>query len=304
MNITHLREFIEVAHCLSFSRAADSMNITQSSLSKHIMALEKECGVALVERGNAHVSLTAEGEVLFEDAIMLVDQHDAAIRHVRMLKETPAVSIGGLYKNPIFLELMGIAQAALEKEGTTISVTYHDYRHQPFLELAREQTVDLCITSLCEDDELAPEITSVALFSDPLIALVKQTHPFAQRDSVSFREMDDQSVFKPVGSYSSIAGSSTIAHFIQKYGINPDEKPIFVRSIHDLATVHNKDNVLLMEKTLLQTQPFPQDYVMVPFQEDDVCFRFYGIHHTQNGNPALSLLLEKLLEARSQRQLS
>ena len=44
MNINHLREFLVTARLNSFSKAAEELFISQSSLSKHINLLEKELG--------------------------------------------------------------------------------------------------------------------------------------------------------------------------------------------------------------------------------------------------------------------
>ena len=47
MNIETCREFIELAQCLNFTKAAGNLNITQPALSKHMLALEKEFGIEL-----------------------------------------------------------------------------------------------------------------------------------------------------------------------------------------------------------------------------------------------------------------
>ena len=63
MRIEHLREFRILASTLSFTEAARKSFVSQSVLSKHISAMEKELGHKLVTRSRAGVSLTPEGEV-------------------------------------------------------------------------------------------------------------------------------------------------------------------------------------------------------------------------------------------------
>lgn len=48
MNISHLREFIELSKRLNFTATAQYMCLTQPALSNHIKALEKEAGTVLV----------------------------------------------------------------------------------------------------------------------------------------------------------------------------------------------------------------------------------------------------------------
>ena len=45
MNISHLREFIELSKRLNFTATAQYMCLTQPALSNHIKALEKEAGM-------------------------------------------------------------------------------------------------------------------------------------------------------------------------------------------------------------------------------------------------------------------
>ena len=63
MQIEYLQCFQAVAEHKSFSLAADSLYISQSSLSKRIKSLEEELGGALfIRKNNSSVSLTPFGE--------------------------------------------------------------------------------------------------------------------------------------------------------------------------------------------------------------------------------------------------
>lgn len=50
MIIEYLHKFVTIAHSGSFFEAAERLNISQSSLSKHIRVLEEELSVAVCER--------------------------------------------------------------------------------------------------------------------------------------------------------------------------------------------------------------------------------------------------------------
>jgi LysR family cyn operon transcriptional activator len=55
MDLRHLRYFIALAERLSFTRAAASVHVTQSTLSHQIRNLEEELGCALFERSSRAV---------------------------------------------------------------------------------------------------------------------------------------------------------------------------------------------------------------------------------------------------------
>lgn len=77
MEIRVLRYFLEVAREESITRAAESLHISQPTLSKQLKDLEQELGKKLFIRGNYNVHLTDEGMLLrkrAEDILALVDK--------------------------------------------------------------------------------------------------------------------------------------------------------------------------------------------------------------------------------------
>ena len=68
MNINQLRYFISVVENQSFSAAAFDCYISQSSISKHIKALESEFGVRFFERKNSRVEVTPAGHIFYRYA--------------------------------------------------------------------------------------------------------------------------------------------------------------------------------------------------------------------------------------------
>ncbi len=64
MQIEYLDEFLDLAESLSYGATAERFLISESSLSRHIRALERELGAELFERTARRVRLTAAGEAV------------------------------------------------------------------------------------------------------------------------------------------------------------------------------------------------------------------------------------------------
>ena len=69
MELRHLRYFVALAECLSFTRAAERVHVTQSTLSHQIRQLEDEIGQPLFDRIGKKVVTTEAGELFLAFAV-------------------------------------------------------------------------------------------------------------------------------------------------------------------------------------------------------------------------------------------
>lgn len=69
--------FVVAARELSFTRAAEELNVSQPAVTKHIKELEKVLSVALFRRGGSRIKLTDEGEKLLPLAQSVLQGYSA-----------------------------------------------------------------------------------------------------------------------------------------------------------------------------------------------------------------------------------
>src|SRR5689334_7639659 len=93
MELRHLRYFVALADCLSFTRAADRVHVTQSTLSHQIRQLEDEVGRPLFERVGKRVVLTDAGELFQSYAMRALKEVDQG---VGLLREASVPITGAL----------------------------------------------------------------------------------------------------------------------------------------------------------------------------------------------------------------
>ena len=105
MNAKQMEYAVLLAETGSFSLLAEKLGISQPALSKQIMALEKELGVLLFDRGENPLALTAAGEFFVREAKALLYQEDQLLRSIGQFKtgERGQLVIGTTYFRSAYL---------------------------------------------------------------------------------------------------------------------------------------------------------------------------------------------------------
>ncbi|WP_343587571.1 LysR substrate-binding domain-containing protein [Herbaspirillum sp.] len=90
MDIRALRYFTETVRLNSFSRAADALHVTQSTVSKMVRQLEDEVDAPLLIRDGRHLVLTDTGRVVYEQGQQILasmQRLNAEVRDTKALRQ-------------------------------------------------------------------------------------------------------------------------------------------------------------------------------------------------------------------------
>ena len=88
MTLEQIDYFICAAQSRTFFDAAEAMHISQSSLSKQIMKLEKELELTLWDRSKRTAVLTPEGEFFYKEALKISRQYHRSLEAVYHFKDS------------------------------------------------------------------------------------------------------------------------------------------------------------------------------------------------------------------------
>lgn len=189
MEIEYIKNFITLAKHGNYLAAAEARYISQSSLSKHIMALEKELGEPLFSRTTRKVSLTpfggaflpyaqriAEAEVEFQNAM-------AAKRK----EHHNAVCFGVL---PAFI-FYHIDRAILEfeKQFPQFSISMVEGSNEELLRFLKDGICNLALIRTFHDP-LPPEYVSIPLLKDRLALITLSGNYLSSRSSMEWKELE------------------------------------------------------------------------------------------------------------------
>ena len=83
LDLRKVAHFVAVAEERSMTRAAARLHLSQQALSMSMRSLERELGVALLDRSRRGVVLLASGEALYADAVPLLAAATAAVGRAR-----------------------------------------------------------------------------------------------------------------------------------------------------------------------------------------------------------------------------
>lgn len=189
MDCRQLEVFCKIVELKSFSRAADAVELTQPTVSGHIMALERDLGVKLLDRLGREVVPTQAGKTLYGYATRILKLRDEASQAMARMTgdlrgrlEIAASTIPGTYILPHHLK----AFAARYPE-VTVSVRIGDTKEVVNLVLDRELEVGMVGAKL-----EASKLHFEPLAEDELVLIVAPEHPWAQREEVEARELAGQ----------------------------------------------------------------------------------------------------------------
>jgi DNA-binding transcriptional LysR family regulator len=92
-NLVALDIFVSVGKLRNFTKAADQLGLTKSTVSRQIQSLEKELGVTLIKRDPRHFSLTDEGSAFLRRAESIIGQTKEAFEEVSQIQSSLRGSI-------------------------------------------------------------------------------------------------------------------------------------------------------------------------------------------------------------------
>jgi DNA-binding transcriptional LysR family regulator len=183
LDVRRLRVLHEVAGHGSFSAAAAALNVTQSAVSQHVAALERELGVTVIERGSRPVELTEAGHALVRHARVIFARLDGAEQELGEIarRRRGRLRFGSFPTALATLAPPAFAHFRRDHAGVLLSVLDdHLQRLIPRLE-AGELDLALIYESDALPDVSARDLRRTPLLDDVYRVLLPSGHRLARR---------------------------------------------------------------------------------------------------------------------------
>jgi DNA-binding transcriptional LysR family regulator len=257
VELRHLRYFVAVAEERHFGRAAERLHIAQPPLSQQIRRFEAELGVPLLYRTTRSVELAPAGEALLERAREILAAFDSAVEDARRAArgEYGRLAIG--FTGSSTYAMLPTIAAAMRTELPGVVLDLRGELLTP-AQVARlvDGTLDL---GLLRPPVRERELSTEVLHSEPLLAVLPNSHPLANADAVPlellreepfvtypshFRSVVHDAVegacaahgFKPVAAHE-VAETATLVSFVAA-GLGVSLVPASVRNMTVAGAVY------------------------------------------------------------------
>jgi len=191
MELRHLRYFVAVAECLSFTRAAERVHVTQSTLSHQIRQLEEQVGHALFDRIGKRVVTTEAGQLFLAYATRALKEVDAGIAMLRPTAGdlTGQVRVGATHTFNI--GLIPECVALFLTRHATVKVCVEELPADDIGRQLRSGDLDLGIAYRPSGPT---DLTFEPLYNEEMVLVVAETHPLARRRRIRMVELHQQAL--------------------------------------------------------------------------------------------------------------
>jgi DNA-binding transcriptional LysR family regulator len=191
MELRHLRTFQAVAEELNFSRAAKKLHVAQPALSRTIADLEAEMEVRLLDRDTHGVALTDAGRLFLGRVRQILDDTREAVRQAqrRARGETGDLRIGfiGTLSQSLLPRLLQVYRAQYPSVDLVLSELGPTQQRERIL----SGHLDCGFIGLAVDSP-DPEMESLIVAEDALVAAIPDRHPLAERSAIRLADLRNE----------------------------------------------------------------------------------------------------------------
>jgi DNA-binding transcriptional LysR family regulator len=191
LNLRQLEAFYLVVKKKSFTRAAEELNVTQPAVTIQVKSLEKTLNLKLIQQVGKRVQLTEAGELLYQYAEKIFDLVFDANEKMRdfkkLMRGTLQIGTTKHYARYIMPFLLSEFQRRYPRVKVILDEGNSEDMARSILEMKNE-------LALISQPNLDQKIKSIFFATPEFVLVASSEHRFAQRKSISLKELNDEPV--------------------------------------------------------------------------------------------------------------
>jgi DNA-binding transcriptional LysR family regulator len=198
MELRHLRYFIAVADELSFSRAAERLQIAQPPLSQQIQALELELGVTLFDRKKRPLQVTLAGQAFLEEARSTLANLEQAIHKTQRIHQGELGHLTVGFTSSIANSVLPNILRTFRQHYPEINLILREESSGSQIQGLRDRQTDIVFIYRTPDLADVNDLEMLVLFQQTLVAVLPQHHPLTTQDKISLTDLANEEFVMPL----------------------------------------------------------------------------------------------------------
>jgi LysR family transcriptional activator of glutamate synthase operon len=190
MEMDYLGEFAVIARLGSFSLAAEELFLSQSSLSKHIIALEKELNVQLFNRTSRSVALSEAGAQIlpYANRVFEMRRRITRIATEQINREKRVIDIVSI---PVMAEydITG-AIARFHKEYPEINLSVSEREQNECLNALESGEYEFAFIRRLREE--SPILEYTLFYKDHLVAVLPRSHRLSAEKALHLQQLENE----------------------------------------------------------------------------------------------------------------
>src|SRR5271167_874567 len=183
-----LQAFVAIAEQAGFQKAADTLHITQTALTRRLQNFEALLGVKLIERTTRSVAMTQLGSDFLPQARRLLSDLEYALTEIEKTGSAQRGDVSIACVPTVGVQYLPriIQEYAARYPENRIKILDHASSGVANAVLRREAEFGINIGGPHQ-----PELTSVPILQDKFALICRDDHPLAKRRSLAWRQLAD-----------------------------------------------------------------------------------------------------------------
>lgn len=201
VTLRQLRAFKAVVETGSFTKAAESLHLTQSALSGLIKEFETTLDLRLFDRTTRKLSLSVAGQHIYPMAIRILYDVEHMATEVGRLKALESGFVKVAVSQQLAASILPQVMAEFMAEYPNIKVTLEDCSVDAVIESVNHGMVDF---GLAPERDIPDSLSCELLFNLPFYVVMPPNHPLTKLKYVNWSDLKHETLITLSGSFSQL----------------------------------------------------------------------------------------------------
>ncbi|KAB2492896.1 LysR family transcriptional regulator [Priestia endophytica] len=273
MSLVKFEIFSKIAEVGSFTKAADSLQLTQSAVSHAITSLEKEFELTLINRNKTGVTLTNAGEHLLFTIRKVLHYNEKVYQE--------AASLNGLSKGTIKIGIFTSVSMKwlpdiikiMEAKYPAIHIELREGDYFEIEQWLLSGEIDCGFVNITQSNQF----DIIPLKNDPLLCIVSNQSELYNKPVVTFEDLEKVDFIMP-----SYGGSHDVKRLFEAYNVQPNIRFELMEETAIMSMISHHLGISILPELVLDS--IPKQLRAIPLEVNS--YRSIGLATRYNLSPA------------------